>query len=167
MGSSHGTIVNRQRVSTHDLTHGDSVQIGAYVIQFRTHHPLPGAAAAAERAKRLLHGQFSTLPSGIRCQYRTLEVAPQAIFQSGDTLRIGQSGLLIPTSAPPDDGACLDVLLAWSSDRKKQYLGEIVGVLEEQSMHWTCVKLHTVSSEVHQATVDGGQPGPWVEAIPT
>ena len=28
VGSSHGTIVNRQRVSTHPLTHGDTVQIG-------------------------------------------------------------------------------------------------------------------------------------------
>ena len=61
----------------------------------------------------------------------------------------------------------IDRLEQAQNDKSKRYLGEIVGVIEEQSMHWTCVKLHTVSSEAHQATVDGGQPGPWVEAVPT
>ena len=167
VGSSGGTTVNRKPIQSHLLNHGDSARIGPYVLQYRCHQALPGAAAAAEHAKRLLHSQFSVLPSGIQLQYRTLETAPEVIFQSGDTLRIGQAGLLIPTATPPGDCACLELGLSWSGGRTKQYLGEIVGVIEEESTHWMCVKLHTVSQEKYRKTVDAGQPGKWVDVAST
>ena len=165
VGSNSGITVNRKRIQSHILNHGDSAEIGSYTVQFRTHHALPGAEAAAKRAKLLLHSQFSVLPSGIRLRFRTLAVGPQEIFASGDTLRIGQSGLLIPVSTPPGDCTCLELQLSWSGKRSKRYLGEVVGVIEEESTHWMCVKLHTVSRDVYEATVKSGQPGEWVDVV--
>ncbi len=167
VGSSGGTTVNRKPIQSHLLAHGDSARIGPYILQYRTHQTLPGAAAAAEQAKRLLHCQFSVLPSGIQLQYRTLETAPDVIFRSGDTLRIGQAGLLIPMATPPGDCACLELGLSWSGGRTKQYLGEIVGVIEEESTHWMCVKLHTVSKDMYRKTVDVGHAGEWVDVVST
>lgn len=167
VGSNSGTTVNRKGIQSHTLNHGDSAEIGSYVVQFRTHRALPGAAAAAKRAQLLLQSQFSVLPSGMRLRFRELEVAAGDLFESGDTLRIGQSGLLIPMPEPPGDCTCLDLHLSWSGGRSKRYLGEVVGVIEEESTHWICVKLHTVSREVHQATVEGGQPGQWLDVVST
>lgn len=166
-GSRSGITVNRERIQAHVLSHGDSAQIGSYVLQYRTHAALPGAAAAAKRAKLLLHSQFSVLPSGIRLRFRALEVGPQEIFESGDTLRIGQSGLLVPTATPPGDCTCLEVQLHWSGGRNKRYLGEVVGVIEEASTHWMCVKLHTVSRDVYETTVNSGEHGEWVDVVST
>lgn len=163
VGSKSGTKVNRKDIQNHVLSHGDSAQIGSYVLQYRTYSALPGAAAAAKRAKLLLHSQFSLLPSGIRLRFRTLAVGPQEIFASGDTLRIGQSGLLIPVSTPPGDCICVELQLSWFGKRSKRYLGDVVGVIEEESTHWMCVKLHTVSRDVYESTVNSGQPGEWID----
>ena len=167
VGSKSGIKVNRKDIQNHVLSHGDSAQIGSYVLQYRTHPALPGAAAAAKRAKLLLHSQFSLLPSGIQLRFRTLAVGPQELFESGDTLRIGQSGLLIPVSTPPGDCTCLELQLSWFGGRSKRYLGEVVGVIEEESTHWMCVKLHTVSRDVYETTVNSGQPGEWVDVVST
>jgi hypothetical protein len=166
-GSTRGTEVNRQRVQTHALRHGDTIQIGLYTLQFRTHHAVPGARAAATRAKLLLQSEFCLLPSTMRLRFRTLELAPQNVFRSGDTLRIGHGGLLIPTPTRPDDAACLELHLSWPSDVSKRYLGEIMGAIEEARTHWMCVKLHTVPGSVQQAIVERGQPGPWIDVIAT
>ncbi len=61
----------------------------------------------------------------------------------------------------------MELGLFWSGGRTKQYLGEIVGVIEEESTHWMCVKLHTVSRSMYQETVDAGQPGQWVDVVAT
>ena len=164
-GSKSGTKVNRKAIKSHVLSHGDSIQIGSYVMQYRTHQALPGATAAAKKAKSLLHSQFSLLPSGIQLRFRTLATGPGEVFASGDTLRIGQSGLLVPVSTSPGDCACLELHLRWSGERLKRYLGEIVGVIEEESTHWMCVKLHTVSRELYESTVNSGPPGEWVEVV--
>ena len=163
VGSSAGTKVNRKPVQTHVLQHGDTAQIGEYVLQFRTHHELPGAAAAAQRAKLLTRSDFTLLPSGIQLRYRQLQTAPEEIFAAGDTLRIGQSGLLVPRSDSPGDCVCLEVHLLWGSGRTACYLGEVVGVIEEASTYWMCVKLHRVSKQVYESTTGSGEPGPWVD----
>jgi len=166
VGSSGGTTVNRKRVETHVLRHGDTAQIGAYVLQFRTHRELRGATAAARQARLLLHSEFSVLPSGIQLRFRRLETPPREIFTSGDTLRIGQSGLLIPTTTSMDDCVCLELQLSWGADTKTTcYLGEVMGVVEEDGVHWMCVKLHTVSRQTHESAVRAGYPGPWLEAL--
>ncbi len=107
------------------------------------------------------------LPAGIQLRFRPLEKAPQEIFESGDTLRIGQSGLLVPADTPLDDCACLELQVSWSGGRNKRYLGELVGMIEEESTKWMCVKLHTVSREVYEATVEGGCPKDWIDVVAT
>ncbi len=159
--STCGTMVNGGRIASHELSHGDSVQIANYLLQFRTHTTLPGAAIAAQRAKRLLQADFCTLPSTMRLQHRTLALGPRQVFAAGDTLKIGQGGLLVPTMQPPDEGACLELQLSMANHASRRYLGEIIGVIEEDNTHWMCVKLHTLARDAHEAVVAGAEPGPW------
>jgi pSer/pThr/pTyr-binding forkhead associated (FHA) protein len=166
-GSELGFTVNKKRVESHILRHGDSVQISLYVLQFRTHPALPGATAAAAKAKLLLRAEYGVLPSTIRLRYRTLAAAPEEIFKAGDTLRVGHGGLLIPTSSLPEDSLCLELHLAWPTQVSKRFLGENMGAVEEEGMHWMCVKLHSVTKTVYEATVGRGEPGPWVDVIAT
>lgn len=165
--SNYGTLVNNKRVQSHILKHGDSVQISLYVLQFRTHPTLPGASSAAAKAKLLLRTKFCLLPSTMRLKFRTLEVSPREIFRPGDTLKIGHGGLLIPTSVAPGNTVCLELQLFWPNHQSKRYLGEVMGVFEEESTHWMCVKLHAVPKEVHEAIVNAGQPGLWADVMAT
>lgn len=164
--SNYGTIVNNKRVDNHILRHGDSIQISMYVLQFRAHQALPGAAMAAARAKLLLRSKFCLLPSAMRLKIRTLNVAPADIFKPGDTLKIGHGGLLIPADEPPPDDICLELHMIWPNDKSRRYLGEILGVIPHQ-MHWMCVKLHSVAKELHEAVVDTATPGPWSDVAQT
>jgi hypothetical protein len=165
--SNYGTCVNNKRVEHHVLRHGDSIQISLYVIQFRTHPPLSGASAAAAQAKLLLRSEFCQLPSTMRLKFRTIEVAPREIFKTGDTLKVGHGGLLIPTAAPPGDTACLELQLFWPNHQSKRYLGEIMGVFHEESTYWMCVKLHTVPKELYETIVNAGRPGLWADVVAT
>ncbi|UCE59898.1 MAG: FHA domain-containing protein [Phycisphaerales bacterium] len=167
LGSAGGITVNRKRIGKSTLNHGDSAQIGPYVLQFRQHHGLPGAATVTKRAKRLLQSEFTMLPSGMRPRFRVLETPPGEIFRSGDTLRIGQSGILLPAKKTPRDCVCIEVHLSWSDGKNKSYLGEVVGVIEEEATHWLCVKLHSVSRDAYQSILDAGDPGDWVDVIST
>jgi len=162
-GSTGGTVLNGQAVKRHELRHGDTIQIGMYLLEFRAHRALPGAAQAAARAKLLLRSEFCLLPSSIRMKYRSLSVAPQEVFRPGDTLKIGYGGVLVPTPVPPDDSACLELELTWPSGASRRYLGEVVGVIEEQGLYWACTKLHSVPKHMHEATVAAGALGEWVE----
>jgi hypothetical protein len=57
---------------------------------------------------------------------------------------------------------CLELDVLWPNQTRAQYLGEIVGVILEESTHWMCVKFHTVSEETHDSIVQGSRPGPWI-----
>ncbi len=166
-GSTGGTTVNGKTSENHVLEHGDSIQIATYVLQFRTHDPLPGAKAAADRAKALLRSEYCTLPSTMRAEFRTLAFGPSSIFAAGDTLNIGKGGLLIPTSTSPSDETCLELHLTITRSVAKRFLGEVMGVIAEGGAQWMCVKLHTVSRDKHEAIVAGADPGPWTQILPT
>ncbi len=165
--SSYGTTVNGTKIDTHVLHHGDSTQITLYVLQFRTHAALPGAAAAAAQAKWLLRSEFCQLPSSMRLRYRTLKVAPQQVFRPGDTLKIGRGGLLIPTFEPPPDNVSLELRLFWPNNQNKRYLGEIVGVIKGEVNEWLCVKLHSVPKETHRVIVAAAQHSEWIDVAQT
>lgn len=166
-GSTAGTTVNGTQSKCHTLSHGDSIQIATYVLQFRTHREAEGAATVAARVKRLLGGEYNTLPSTMRLSQRVLSVSAGDVFNVGDTLRIGHGGLLVPTCAPPAEGACLELSIQMSGRVNKRYLGEIVGVVEEGGTHWMCVKLHTLSREALDTIVDGAEEGPWIDVVAT
>jgi len=165
--SNYGTLVNNKRVESHVLQHGDSIQISLYVLQFRTHSAVPGASAAAARAKLLLRSKFCLLPSTMRLRYRTLEVSPREIFRPGDTLKVGHGGLLVATNVPPSDTVCLELQLFWPNQKSRRYLGEVMGVFPEGETHWMCVKLHMVPKEAHEAIVDAARPGLWADVPAT
>jgi hypothetical protein len=165
--SNYGTTVNKKRVDTHTLRHGDSIQISLYVLQFRTHPTLPGAAEAAARAKLMLRSEFCLLPSTMRLKFRKLVVDPREIFRRGDTLRIGHGGLLIPTPSAEGFTASLELQLLWPTGQSKRYLGEILGVFPAQSTNWMCVKLHTVPKDIHKVIVAAAEAGQWMEVTPT
>jgi hypothetical protein len=166
-GSAAGTTVNGKRSEGHTLKHGDSIQIATYVLQFRTHREAAGAATVAARVKLLLGGEYNTLPSTMRLSQRELSVSAGDVFKTGDTLKIGHGGLLVPTDTPPSEGACLELSIQMSGRVNKRYLGEIVGIVEESGTHWMCVKLHTLSREAHKTIVDGAEAGPWIDVPAT
>lgn len=165
--SNYGTYVNNKRISSHVLRHGDSIQISLYVLQFRTHPALPGASAAGEKAKVMLRSKFCLLPSTMRLKYRTLDVPPREIFRTGDTLKVGHGGLLIPTENPPQDTTVLELQLFWPNKQSKRYLGEILGIFPDEATNWMCVKLHSVHKELQKTIVASGNPGPWVDVLAT
>lgn len=166
-GTDAGTVVNGARTEAHVLQHGDSVQIGLYLLQFRTHATLPGADAAAQQAKLLLRAPYSLLPSTMRMRYRCLKAAPERLFRTGDTLKVGHGGLLVPTDAPLVDTLCLEIQLAWPNGTVRRFLGENVGPITAKGTHWMCLKLHRVSRELHEKTVAEGEPGEWVTVLAT
>ncbi|HPM24803.1 MAG TPA: FHA domain-containing protein [Phycisphaerae bacterium] len=165
--SNFGVLVNSRRVERSVLRHGDTIQISLYVVQFRTHPAPPGAAAAAARAKFLLRSDFCMLPSTMRLRFRMLHVEPREIFRRGDTLRVGHGGLLVPTDGVWDDTPCTELELCWPTGQTKRYLGEVLGLIEEGALHWGCIKLHIVPREIHDATVEAGEPGPWIDVTAT
>ena len=165
--SNSGTTVNRNRVESHVLKHGDSAQIAVYVLQFRTHSPVPGALAAAAQARLMLRTEFCLLPSTMRLRFRRLKVDPREIFKSGDTLRIGYGGLLIPTSVTKGYASCVELQLYWPTQQSKRYLGEILGIFPAESTDWMCVKLHSVPKEIHKVVVAASEAEQWVDVAQT
>ena len=160
--STIGTTANGRPIETHTLKHGDSIQIAMYVLQFRTHHVLPGAEKAAAKAKSLLRGDYCTVPSTMRVKFRALTIG-----QAGENVQVGQGGLLIPTTTPPSDEACLELHLSITKGLTRRFLGELMGAIQEGETHYMCVKLHMVSDGQYEVIVSGASPGPWMDAIPT
>jgi pSer/pThr/pTyr-binding forkhead associated (FHA) protein len=165
--SAAGVLVNAKRVTRAYLQHGDTIQISMYILQYRTHAAPPGAASAVAQARHLLRSDFALIPSTMRLKYRALGPADDHVFRTGDTLRVGQGGLLIPLPHDLGDAVSLELELRWPSRQVKRYLGEVMGVLEEAGILWACVKLHTVAPDLHTTTVAAAQCGEWIEVPPT
>jgi pSer/pThr/pTyr-binding forkhead associated (FHA) protein len=163
--STSGTTVNGTAVDSHILQDGDSIQVGTYTLQFHTHRVSSSEAAAAQ-AKSLLRGNYCTLPKTTQAKYRVLSLDSSMPFDSGNTLKIGQGGVLIPTSDPPGDVTCLELVLSITARTDRRFLGEIMGVIQAGEIHWVCVKLHSVSKADLEVIVAGAKPGAWVEVAP-
>jgi pSer/pThr/pTyr-binding forkhead associated (FHA) protein len=166
-GAGEGFLVNKQRRIEHKLRHGDTVQIGNYIIQYRTHRPLRGSERAVNQAKLLLRTEYALLPSAMRLRYRTLAVSTDEVFRTGDTLKVGHGGILVPTETPTDETVCLELQLSWPNGTARSFVGENMGTLEVENLHWLCVKLHTVPGERREQLVQRGTPGPWVDVLET
>ncbi|UCE59901.1 MAG: FHA domain-containing protein [Phycisphaerales bacterium] len=165
--STSGTTVNEKRIDTHTLGHGDTIQIAMYTLQFRTHHTPAGAEEAAAQAKKLLRGDYCTLPSTMRLRFRALKLRQSSVFESGDTLQVGQGGLLIPTATPPIDGSCLELELSITKRMIRKLLGELMGVVEEDGTQWMCVKLHTMPKKQLEAFAADAEAGQWIDVTPS
>ena len=125
------------------------------------------APSVAKRAERLLRMKFRLLPSTMRAEYRILGIPPEKIFEPGDTLRVGQAGLLFPVTDSPGDSMCVEVHLIWPTGRERFYLGGVMGVITEFGIHWMCLKLHTVPRKAHEMVVELARPGPWFNSVPS
>lgn len=165
--STSGTTVNGEAVESRVLQHGDTIGIAMYMLQFCTHREQQGAQEAAAQAKLLLRAEYCSLPSTMGARYRVLEFGSTSAFESGNTLKIGQGGLLIATSEPPADGACLELELSMGGRTTRQFLGEIMGIINKGGTDWMCVKLHTISKRSHEVVVAGAKPGPWIDVPKT
>ncbi len=165
--STSGTTVNGTPIDSHILQDGDQIEIAMYTLQYCTQQGQEGAAEAAAQAKTLLRADYCALPSTMEAKYRVLEFNPLAASDAGGTLAIGQGGLLILTLSPPKDGSCLELEMTIGRRAKRQFLGEIMGVIEKDGTHWMCVKLHTVSRATHEIVVAGAKPGEWIDVPAT
>lgn len=165
-GSTSGTTVNGEPVESRVLKHGDTIGIAMYMLQFCTHREQQGATEAAAQAKLLLRAEYCSLPSTMHARYRVLEFGSTSAFESGNTLKIGQGGLLIPTSEPPSEGSCLELELTIGGRTTRQFLGEIMGIIHKGGTDWMAVKLHTISKRSHEVVVAGAKPGVWID-VPT
>lgn len=162
LSSYEGTKVNGRSIQRYSLQHGDSIQISAYVLQFTSHTIDNVAPRVTAKAKRLLRGDFHLLPSSMELKYRFLQSDSGNIFASGDTLVVGRGGLLVPAQSPPEDAAFLELSLTWPDRREKRLLGEILGVIPDESINWICVKLHRGSKEIHERFRKSGAPTDWI-----
>jgi hypothetical protein len=81
-----GTTVNSQRIDTHRLRHGDSIQITLYVLGVRTTPRCPGPAATA-RASSCSARISACCPPRCGLRIRTLKVSARGRVSPGRYLK--------------------------------------------------------------------------------
>lgn len=167
LGSKLGTTVNGAPITSHHLQHDDVIQISQHILQFQDQPVQAMASRVATKAEKLLRTKFRLLPPSMQVEYRLLMIPPEKIFESGDTLRVGRAGLLMPVTDSPEDSRCVEVHLKWPNGRDRFYLGGILGVITECDIHWMCLNLHTVPRKTHELVAELGNPGPWLNSVPT
>ena len=159
-----GTLVNNNRIDHATLNHGDSIQIGLFVLEFRTDDAVRRASLALgsdSGLMRRMRMQFRMLPAGITLRYRSLGVQSSDLFSPGDTLRVGGGGILVTSRQPPAEGSCIEVELTWPNGKAKTFLGEVLAVLEGEELPGMCVKLHSVEGQRHMNVVNDARRGSW------
>ena len=166
-GSTSGTSVNGHTIKKQALKHGDNIQIGSCLLQFRTKHVPAGADEVVAKAKSLLRGKFCVVSSNMRLRFRTLALKGLPGLDGGETMQVGQGGLLIPLSEPPGDDTYLELEMTISPRLSRQIFGEIVGVIETKGTHWMCVKLHNLPKKQQDVLTASSKAGPWTSALPT
>ncbi len=166
-GSASGTFVDGQRIDSLILEDGDTIHIGIYVIQFFTHNAPSTSNEAASRAKVLLGAHYRLLPPSMRVRFRILDIDEHAIFNSGQTFEIGQSGWLIPTSESSIEGSCVELKLTTAGGEGSRTIGQIMGIIEGEGTHWMCVRNQMLSKTTHEEFVAASKPGVWTDALPT
>ena len=161
-GSTSGTTVDGNTFEKHVLRHGDTIEIGTYLLQFRTHEELPGVDEVAARAELLLRGNYCAPLSAIPLRYRILWHDPTSLFGSGETLAIGSNGLLIPTWDPPTEASCLEIAIELTHSITTRYLGELMGTIGKDGVDWMCVRLHNTEPSRIDAIVSQADTGSWI-----
>lgn len=138
-----GTVVNGVKIQAPTLlNHGDTIQITHYVLQYRTdksHISSEGKAFP-----------FNLLPSSMSVKYRVIQYPPSHVFSPGDTLAVGQGGILLPAKDLPSESVIVEVELVWPNNRKGKFMGELVGTLPRDGVMMMCLKLHQVPEKLQQ-----------------
>lgn len=167
--SRRGTVLNGVAIAQASLRHGDTLQVGDYVIQFRMDAPARGErnAGAEATATEEYIARFRRLPSTMRVRYRVIQLNPAEAFNKGDTVHIGCGGILLPVSAPPPKNSCLDMELYWPDGDKRSFLGEVLGAGHAGANFVTCIKLHRVDPAFYRDLMERCRRGEWeiVDAV--
>lgn len=162
MDSAGGTFLNRRRIRSAVLKNGDSIQISSVVLEFKqpkddrpneesTHDTVSGIAR-----------RFRILPSGMGLNCRVVQIPPIYVFNPGDTIMIGEGGILInsPQSNQLDD-VILELELLWPDGRKKTFLGEIIQYFKGR----LCVKLHSVTHTDYERMLGNAKRSAWTQLV--
>ena len=157
--SSSGTLLNGQRVKETYLRDGDSLQIGAVVLEFREKLQDDPTLADADETVRDIARNFQELPKSMGLNCRILGIKPGKVFSPGDTLLVGNGGIRIDKPfAGPLDEVILELEMIWPNGTRKSFLGE---VLVQHNLR-LCVKLHQVTAAEHARLLSLARISPWV-----
>jgi pSer/pThr/pTyr-binding forkhead associated (FHA) protein len=160
-----GTLVNNNRVLQHTLAHGDCIQIGLYVLEYRTDDAERQASLTSSTDSaimRQIRMSFRLLPAGIQAKWRAIAIAPDSIFSTGDTLHVGDGGILLLTKHPLPENSCLEMELTWPNGKTKTLMGEVKAVLEGGEVPGMCVKLHSIETQLHLDVIREAKRGSWL-----
>ncbi len=168
-GSRSGVLVNGNETERSALKHGDSIQIGVYVLEYRADdeaHQEETRAIHGDLIDNVLRDAYRLLPTGIRLRYRTLSWEPEEVFETGDTLKLGDGGLLLPCEKTLEEGTCLEVEITDPRKRKRNVLGEVKAILTYKEPPAMCIKLHAAKKFDLQSILSHGRRGSWVHGWP-
>ncbi len=147
-----GTFVNGKQIDQPTrLKHGDSIQIVQFVLQYRTDSVGP----------QILPGKFGLLPSSMGVRYRFVHYNPREVFTPGDTLPVGEGGILLPFKNDPPEGVCVELELAWPDGKRRQFLGELLCMIPAE-VRMGCIKLHQIGQKTMESVLQASNREDWV-----
>lgn len=163
--SSSGTVLNGQPITRANLKHGDNLEAGGVIMEFRTDNARAQASLVEfkDAEEALLLENFRMLPSGVKVRYRIVFLEPEKIFSIGDTLMVGQGGVLLPViglGEMPRD-CLLDLELVWPNGTKKYVMGEIIARIN--ALGAVCLKMHQIDRNKYDTLVGMAKRGNWVD----
>ncbi len=150
-----GTFLDGKAVKSAPLHHGDSVQVTHFVLQYRIDHSYINAEGKPF--------PLNYLPSSMHARYRVVHFPGERLFAPGDTLPVGQGGILVPIDHDLNEQEMIEVELIWPGGKRKSFLAEILGTLQQSGMHLRCLKLHQVDADQYEHAVKHAGRTPWIE----
>lgn len=174
MASRGGTLVNGNPAAAHHLQHGDRIEIADIALEYRTDDLTetvdPGAATKQLTPRETQQARkrgYRYLPAGMGVAYRWIRCDPGRIFNPGDTLEVGDGGILIavtPETQPLNGNVILEVELGWPNGSSRRMLGEVMQTLppETRLVQAMCIKLHQLDSAKHKEIVDQCRCHDWI-----
>lgn len=157
LDSSSGTTLNGEPLrGSKPLSHGDTIQICHYVLQYREERDPSESSASSSNAMG-----FSRLPTSLHLRFRYLHLAPERVFAPGDTIAVGEGGILLAMPETPPVGVILEVELGWPDKKKRRFMGEMLGPADEEGSE-VCVKLHRVEKDVYDRIMRSCRRGEWL-----
>lgn len=158
-------FVNRRQVHKHFLRHEDVIQIASCTMEYRLdsfpHQP---------RQKGSFVRQFARLPAGMDVRYRFVLTPPAEIFVRGDTLPVGQGGVLVGINDRHRDrvttGAeSVELELTYPDGKRRRFLGEVLNVEAIGGVTCMGIKLHQVSERKYAIAMENAKRSGWYDAI--
>lgn len=164
LGSTFGTLLNNQKIKQAYLQFGDNIQLGSTVIEFVDGTSLSGDDYFEEGTIDFLTKNFKSLPSGMKLKYRILKISPDDIFSTGDTIILGNGGLMLSQWLPVSSSDnILELKFIWPDGNCKDLLGEVIAVINDPCL--TCIKLHALPELKYAAVMDKVERGVWIDLL--